>query len=41
MAAGRRIHVGPGDRLAEGMTAEQLAETKLAADTFPATYRDS
>ena len=29
------------ERLAEGMTAAQLAEAKLAADTFLATYRDS
>ena len=29
------------DRLAEGMTAAQLAEAKRAADTFLATYRDS
>lgn len=28
------------DRLAEGMTAAQVAEAKLAADTFLATYRD-
>ena len=27
-------------RLAEGMTAEQVAEARLAADTFLETYRD-